>query len=105
MLLFLTTADTEILAAAKASEALPEGFPEVRCTNPVNLADSRAFLDEALPLAHPAWKFAGRGEEGFVAGGVHASYLHTHWAATPGLARRFVRSAALGREHLAGTRA
>nr|WP_203615267.1 cobyrinate a,c-diamide synthase [Streptomyces sp. SID13726] len=28
--------------------------------------------------------------EGFVQGGVHASYLHTHWAAAPGVARRFV---------------
>ncbi|GHF64013.1 cobyrinate a,c-diamide synthase [Streptomyces thermodiastaticus] len=28
--------------------------------------------------------------EGFVQGGVHASYLHTHWAARPGVARRFV---------------
>ncbi|MFE8015408.1 cobyrinate a,c-diamide synthase [Streptomyces antibioticus] len=28
--------------------------------------------------------------EGFVTGGVHASYLHTHWAAAPGVARRFV---------------
>ncbi|QIN79546.1 cobaltochelatase subunit CobN [Rubrobacter marinus] len=48
-LLFLTTADTEILAAAKASEALPGGFPGVRCANPVNLADPRAFLEETLP--------------------------------------------------------
>ncbi|MDX3688821.1 cobyrinate a,c-diamide synthase [Streptomyces europaeiscabiei] len=28
--------------------------------------------------------------EGFVQQGVHASYLHTHWAAEPGVARRFV---------------
>ncbi|MFJ4199385.1 cobyrinate a,c-diamide synthase [Streptomyces sviceus] len=28
--------------------------------------------------------------EGFVQRGVHASYLHTHWAAQPGVARRFV---------------
>ena len=41
----------------------------------------------------PAWDLVGRGPEGFVAGGVHASYLHTHWAATPGLPRRFVRTA------------
>jgi cobyrinic acid a,c-diamide synthase len=41
----------------------------------------------------PAWKLAGRGPEGFVAGGVHASYLHTHWAATPELPRRLVREA------------
>jgi cobyrinic acid a,c-diamide synthase len=41
----------------------------------------------------PAWDLAGRGKEGFVAGGVHASYLHTHWAATPELPRRLVREA------------
>ncbi|MBR7671616.1 hypothetical protein [Streptomyces daliensis] len=30
--------------------------------------------------------------KGFTQGGVHASYLHVHWAATPELAHRFVRS-------------
>jgi cobyrinic acid a,c-diamide synthase len=38
-----------------------------------------------------AWALAGRGEEGFVQGGVQASYLHTHWAADPELAWRFAR--------------
>jgi cobyrinic acid a,c-diamide synthase len=33
--------------------------------------------------------------EGFVEGGVHASFLHTHWAATPGVAARFVDSASV----------
>jgi len=47
-----------------------------------------------LPLTSPAWELTGRGEEGFVAGGVHASYLHTHWAATPEVPRRLVQSAA-----------
>ena len=41
----------------------------------------------------PAWHVAGRGPEGFVDGGVHASYLHTHWAAAPELPRRLVRAA------------
>ena len=58
----------------------------------------------ALPSASPAWELAGRGEEGFVSEGVCASYLHTHWAAAPGLAGRFVRSAAVAREDLAGAR-
>ncbi|MEU6280681.1 cobyrinate a,c-diamide synthase [Streptomyces sp. NPDC047028] len=42
--------------------------------------------------AAPAWGLTSpvRRVEGFVQQGVHASYLHTHWAATPGVARRFV---------------
>ncbi len=45
------------------------------------------------PAASSAWEVEGRGPEGFVCGGVHASYLHGHWAATPELPRRFVQSA------------
>jgi cobaltochelatase CobN len=48
-LLFFTTADTEILAAAKATELLPEDFPRVRCANPAKLEDPGSFFDEALP--------------------------------------------------------
>jgi cobyrinic acid a,c-diamide synthase len=55
----------------------------------------------AQPCASPAWELSGRGEEGFVMGGVHGSYLHTHWAATPEVPRRFVRSAAHTAEALA----
>ncbi|GAA1003189.1 cobyrinate a,c-diamide synthase [Streptomyces thermogriseus] len=42
--------------------------------------------------AAPAWgvRAPGRRVEGFVQQNVHASYLHTHWAAAPGVARRFV---------------
>ncbi|MFK4149025.1 cobyrinate a,c-diamide synthase [Streptomyces sp. NPDC004065] len=42
--------------------------------------------------AAPAWGVRGPGRriEGFVQRNVHASYLHTHWAAAPGVARRFV---------------
>jgi cobyrinic acid a,c-diamide synthase len=40
----------------------------------------------------PAWGLhqPERRVEGFVQRGVHASYLHTHWAASPEVARRFV---------------
>ena len=44
----------------------------------------------------PAWELSARGRtgtEGFVAGGVHASYLHVHWAAFPQAARRLVAAA------------
>jgi cobyrinic acid a,c-diamide synthase len=46
--------------------------------------------------AEPAWGVVRpeRRLEGFVSGGVHASYLHTHWAATPEMARRFVERCA-----------
>ncbi|GAA3171693.1 MULTISPECIES: cobyrinate a,c-diamide synthase [Streptomyces] len=46
--------------------------------------------------ASPAWGVThpARRVEGFTAGGVHASYLHVHWAATPSLATRLVRAAA-----------
>ncbi|MFC5228815.1 cobyrinate a,c-diamide synthase [Streptomyces fimbriatus] len=42
--------------------------------------------------AAPAWGMRApeRRVEGFVQRGVHASYLHTHWASEPGVARRFV---------------
>lgn len=42
--------------------------------------------------ADPAWgvRAPERRVEGFVRRGVHASYLHTHWASEPGVARRFV---------------
>ncbi len=40
----------------------------------------------------PAWTFAGR-REGFVHHGVHASYLHLHWAGYPEPARRLVTAA------------
>ncbi len=49
--LFLTTADTEILAASKASEPLPENFPEIRCANPANLEEPTEFFDAELPQA------------------------------------------------------
>ncbi len=48
--------------------------------------------------AAPAWGLTSRGSrpgrrvEGFVKNGVHASYLHVHWAAEPSVARRFVGS-------------
>ncbi|MEU1571980.1 cobyrinate a,c-diamide synthase [Streptomyces collinus] len=42
--------------------------------------------------AEPAWGVRSPRPrvEGFVERGVHASYLHTHWASEPGVARRFV---------------
>ena len=49
------------------------------------------------PEALPAWELSARNvsrREGIVAGAVHASFLHVHWAAHPALAARFAAAAA-----------
>lgn len=54
-------------------------------------------VDPAADATTPAWTLRARGREvaeGFVLGSVHASYLHTHWAATPEVATRLVAAAA-----------
>jgi cobaltochelatase CobN len=45
VLRFVTTADTEILAAAAALKRLPAGFPELRCANPAGDADAARLVD------------------------------------------------------------
>ncbi|MBL7499796.1 cobyrinate a,c-diamide synthase [Frankia sp. CN7] len=51
----------------------------------------------------PAWTWRGPAgdevAEGFVRGGIHASYLHTHWAGLPGAAARFVAAAGAAQEN------
>ncbi|GAA1823709.1 cobyrinate a,c-diamide synthase [Planosporangium flavigriseum] len=42
----------------------------------------------------PAWAWRDAPPDGFVAGNVHASYLHLHWAATPEFATRLVKACA-----------
>ncbi|HEY0531646.1 MAG TPA: cobyrinate a,c-diamide synthase [Actinoplanes sp.] len=46
------------------------------------------------PAAGAAWQWRGGDPEGFATSSLHASYLHLHWAADPGLARRLVAAAA-----------
>jgi cobyrinic acid a,c-diamide synthase len=46
------------------------------------------------PAAGAAWQWRGSDPEGFATPTLHASYLHLHWAADPGLARRLVATAA-----------
>ncbi|WP_320671343.1 cobaltochelatase subunit CobN [Patulibacter defluvii] len=46
MLRFITTADTEILAAAAALDQLPDDFPSLRCANPSAHGDAAALVDE-----------------------------------------------------------
>jgi cobyrinic acid a,c-diamide synthase len=89
-------------AEATMTGRLTLGYREARALTDSPLAESGAdvrgheFHYSAVePGAgeRPAWDITGRGPEGFVAGGVHASYLHTHWAATPELPRRLVLEA------------
>lgn len=89
-------------AAARMTGRLKLGYREARAIPDSPLAEKTTtvrgheFHYSAVEPGvgeTPAWDLAGRGPEGFVSGGVHASYLHTHWAATPGLPRRFLRSA------------
>jgi cobyrinic acid a,c-diamide synthase len=44
--------------------------------------------------AAAAWRWAGGQPQGFVQQGVHASYLHLHWAACPQIAYRLVAACA-----------
>jgi cobaltochelatase CobN len=48
VLRIVTTADTEILAAASAVELLPDGFPEVRCRNPGAVEAHEEFVQDVL---------------------------------------------------------
>ncbi|HEY2957792.1 MAG TPA: cobaltochelatase subunit CobN [Actinomycetota bacterium] len=51
MILLVTTADTEVLAAARAAAELPAGFPAVRAANPAGEPDPVAFCERHLPGA------------------------------------------------------
>ncbi|MEV7191902.1 cobyrinate a,c-diamide synthase [Streptomyces sp. NPDC093510] len=88
-------------AAARMSERLTLGYREAVAVSDSVLAPAgtrmrghefhRTVVEPGAGAA-PAWGLhqPERRVEGFVQGNVHASYLHTHWAAEPGVARRFV---------------
>ena len=89
-------------ASARMTDRLTLGYREARATQDSPLAGQHAFIRghefhysaiEPGVGERPAWDLACRGPEGFVSGGVHASYLHTHWAATPELPRRLLGTA------------
>lgn len=89
-------------ATARMTDRLTLGYRDARAFTASPLTEAGAGVrghefhySSVEPGAgeRPAWELAGRDTEGFMAGGVHASYLHTHWAATPELPRRFVRAA------------
>ncbi|MEU7643762.1 cobyrinate a,c-diamide synthase [Streptomyces huasconensis] len=88
-------------AEARMSERLTLGYREAVAVSDSVLAAAgtrtrghefhRTVVEPGAGPA-PAWGLHApeRRVEGFVQGNVHASYLHTHWAARPEAARRFV---------------
>ncbi|WP_328740265.1 cobyrinate a,c-diamide synthase [Streptomyces erythrochromogenes] len=92
-------------ADARMSERLTLGYREAVAVSDSSLAAAgtrlrghefhRTVIEPGAGAA-PAWGFTHpeRRVEGFVQEGVHASYLHTHWAAEPSVARRFTEAAA-----------
>ncbi|MFJ3973619.1 cobyrinate a,c-diamide synthase [Streptomyces sp. NPDC090021] len=92
-------------ADARMSERLTLGYREAVAVSDSSLAAAgtrlrghefhRTVIEPGAGAA-PAWGFTHpeRRVEGFVRRGVHASYLHTHWAAEPSVARRFTEAAA-----------
>ncbi|WCD95936.1 cobyrinate a,c-diamide synthase [Streptomyces sp. HUAS 31] len=88
-------------ASARMSERLTLGYRDAVAVGDSSLAVAgtrmrahefhRTVVEPGSGTA-PAWgvRSPRRRVEGFVQQGVHASYLHTHWAAEPGVARRFV---------------
>ncbi|MCX5379074.1 cobyrinate a,c-diamide synthase [Streptomyces sp. NBC_00091] len=95
-------------ADARMSERLTLGYREAVAVSDSALAAAgtrlrghefhRTVIEPGAGTV-PAWGFTHpeRRVEGFVRQGVHASYLHTHWAAQPSVARRFAEAAAAHR--------
>ncbi|WP_234382001.1 cobyrinate a,c-diamide synthase [Streptomyces sp. XY332] len=95
-------------ADARMSERLTLGYREAVAVSDSALAAAgtrlrghefhRTVIEPGAGAA-PAWGFTHpeRRVEGFVQQGVHASYLHTHWAAEPSVALRFTQAAARAR--------
>ncbi|WP_394816440.1 cobyrinate a,c-diamide synthase [Streptomyces lancefieldiae] len=88
-------------ASARMSERLTLGYRDAVAVTDSALAvagtrmrghEFHRTVVEPGAGAAPAWGMRApeRRVEGFVERGVHASYLHTHWASEPGVARRFV---------------
>ncbi|MFI1577767.1 cobyrinate a,c-diamide synthase [Embleya sp. NPDC020630] len=90
-------------AEARMTERLTLGYREATAAHDSVLAATGRVVrghefhrTTLTPRAggRPAWSLGETGFEGHVVGSVHASYLHTHWAGAPYLARRFVDACA-----------
>ncbi|GGR94756.1 hydrogenobyrinate a,c-diamide synthase [Micromonospora fulviviridis] len=66
--------------------------PAHRAGDPVRGHEFHRTVTDPGHGDRPAWHWDGA-PHGFVAGRVHASYLHTHWAGHPAAARRLVEAA------------
>ena len=84
-------------ARGRMTPSLVLGYRETKAAAPSWLGDAPVVGHEFHRTAveprggvQPAWATG----EGHVAGGVHASYLHLHWAGVDGVAERFVDACA-----------
>ncbi|MDP9116871.1 MAG: cobyrinate a,c-diamide synthase [Actinomycetota bacterium] len=96
-------------AEAVMSEHLTLGYRDAVATTDSALAiagtrvrghEFHRTIYRAGPGAIPAWRWrrgADTVADGFVAGNVHASYLHLHWAGIDGIAQTYVAACASAR--------
>jgi cobyrinic acid a,c-diamide synthase len=89
-------------AAAHSTERYTVGYRDAVAADDSNLLSGGATVTghklhctAVVPRAgeRPAWRWAGGYPEGFLSGGVHASYLCLHWAGIPEIPVRFVAAA------------
>src|SRR5207244_8182427 len=89
-------------ATARSGDRYTVGYREaVACDDSNLLVRGAAVTGHKLhstsvaPRAgdRPAWRWAGGYPEGFLSGGVHASFLCLHWAGAAGIPARFVAAA------------
>ena len=107
LLYLCASLDGAPLAGVLPAEAAMTGRLTLGYRDAVALADSVPFAAGARVAGHefhhcavtpragvaPAWGWRGGEPEGFVAGGLHASFLHTHPAGNPGAVARLASAA------------